>query len=194
MAILKIARMGHPVLRRAAEPIADPTASEVTALVGHMVDTMADADGVGLAAPQVYVPARLVIYRIPPAPDAPERYRAAGLGEESPEVPLSVLINPKIEPRTDDSEEALEGCLSVPGMTGMVRRPTRIGYRALGLDGGEIEGTAEGFHARVIQHECDHLEGILFPRRMTDLATFGFAEEIERCLMEERKEEEPENG
>jgi peptide deformylase len=194
MAILKVARMGHPVLRMAAEPIADPTAPEVVALVRHMIDTLADADGVGLAAPQVHVPARLVVYHIPSAPDAPERYRAAGLGENSPEMPLTVLINPEIELLTDDSEEAFEGCLSVPGMTGMVRRPTRIRYRAIGLDGGEIERTAEGFHARVVQHECDHLDGILFPQRMTDLTTFGFMEEVKGSLMEERKEEEPENG
>ena len=111
MAILKVASMGHPVLRMAAEPIADPTAPEVAALVRHMIDTLADADGVGLAAPQVHVSVRLAIYRIPSTPDAPERYRAAGLGEDSQEVPLTVLINPKIEPLTDDSEEAFEGCL-----------------------------------------------------------------------------------
>lgn len=194
MAILKIARMGHPILRMSAEPIADPTAPEVAVLVRHMIDTLSDADGVGLAAPQVHVPARLVIYHIPSASDAPERYRAAGLGEDSPEVPLTVLINPKIEPLTDESEEAFEGCLSVPGMTGMVPRLTRIRYRALGLDGGEIERTAEGFHARIVQHECDHLDGILFPQRMTDLTTFGFMEEVKGNLMEESKEEEPENG
>ncbi len=194
MAILKIARMGHPVLRQAAEPIAEPTAPEVAVLVRHMIDTLADADGVGLAAPQVHVPVRLVVYRIPPAPDAPERYRAAGLGEDCLEVPLSVLINPQIEPLSDDIEEAFEGCLSVPGMTGMVPRPTRIRYRALTLDGGEVEQTAEGFQARVIQHECDHLDGILFPQRMSNLATFGFNEEVERSLIEERKEDEPENG
>lgn len=184
MAILKIARMGHPVLSRPAEPVADPTAPEVARLVEDMIDTLADAGGVGLAAPQVHVPLRLVIFHVPEARAAAERYREAGLsekpeGEEGP-VALTVLVNPVIEPLGDDRNEAYEGCLSLPGMMGLVPRFTRIRYRGLGLDGEAVERIARGFHARVVQHECDHLDGVLYPMRMDDLSRFGFADEMRK--------------
>ncbi|NQV46995.1 MAG: peptide deformylase [Rhodospirillaceae bacterium] len=180
MAILKIARMGHPILSQIADPIADPAAPEIQQLVAHMLDTLEDAGGVGLAAPQVHVPLRLVIFYVPPAPAAPERYHEAGLDEDSGEVPLTVLINPEIELLGDATRAAFEGCLSLPEMSGQVARHTHIRYRGLGLDGEPIERLAEGFHARVVQHECDHLDGILYPQRMADLSTFGYTDSLRK--------------
>ncbi|MBF0167034.1 MAG: peptide deformylase [Alphaproteobacteria bacterium] len=167
MAILKIARMGHPVLRATALPVSDPTAPEIQGLVEDMIETLADAGGVGLAAPQVHVPLRLVIFFVPT-----ER------GED--EVPLTVLINPVIEPLGDEEEEGAEGCLSLPGMVGVVPRFKFIRYSGLDLDGLPIERLAEGYHARVVQHECDHLDGILYPARIRDFSRFGFAEEFKK--------------
>lgn len=169
--ILKIARMGHPVLMSPARPVADPTAPEIRRLVADMLDTLADARGAGLAAPQVHVPLRLVIFRV-----AGERT------EDGAEVPLTVLVNPIVEPLGDEVVEAWEGCLSIPGLTGRVPRFARIGYRGLDLEGRPVERLAEGFHARVVQHECDHLDGILYPMRMTDRASLGFVEEIQRSI------------
>lgn len=176
MAILKIARMGHPVLNRVADPVEDPTAPEIRTLLQDMLDTMIDAPGIGLAAPQVHVPLRVVIFHVPR-----ERNDAAEGPAAVPEG-LNVLINPKIEPLSSEKEEDWEGCLSVPGMTGRVPRYTKIRYTAVDHEDNRIDRVAEGFHARVVQHECDHLDGMLYPRRMTDLSSFGFNEEIRRAL------------
>ena len=186
MAILKIARMGNPVLRARAEEVADPTVPAIRALVRDMVETMADAGGVGLAAPQVHVPLRLVIFHLPPARLTAEEAADAGdtaAGEDAddnPFGPLHVLINPVITPLSEDMAPGWEGCLSVPHMRGVVSRSTHIRYRGLGLDGHAFEREAKGFHARVIQHECDHLDGILYPMRMADLRLLGFNDEWER--------------
>ena len=169
MAILKIARMGHPALMGVAKPVSDPTAPEIRRLVMDMVETMADADGAGLAAPQVHVPLRVVVFH------APSERTEGGEGDAVAE--LTVLINPVIQPIGEATEEAYEGCLSLPAMRGKVPRHTHIRYRAVGLDGEPIEREATGFHARVVQHECDHLDGILYPMRMADLASFGYIEE-----------------
>lgn len=171
MAILKIARMGHPVLKRRADEIDDPEAPEIASLVEFMLDTMADADGLGLAAPQVYVPLRLVIFRIPPAD--------VGYEEELDRETLSLrtLINPRIEPLSEEKMLGWEGCLSVPGLRGKVRRYTKIRYSGLSLDGTVIDDVAEGLHARVVQHECDHLDGVLYPMRMDDMSTLTFESE-----------------
>jgi peptide deformylase len=166
MAILKIARMGHPVLMTPAKPVADPTDPAVHELINDMVDTMLDAPGIGLAAPQVHVPARIVVFHVPEG-------RGGGGG-----VPLTALINPVIEPLSDEMEEGVEGCLSLPEMAGTVPRYTRIRYTAQAPDGSTFEREASGFHARVVQHECDHLDGILYPMRMTDLSKLGYAEEM----------------
>lgn len=183
MAILRIARMGHPVLMRPAEPVSDPKAPEIRRLIADMVDTMADAPGIGLAAPQVHVPKRLVIFHIPEA-RAQAHARADDEGGPPPAdvgaVPMTVLINPEIEPLGDDTDTDVEGCLSLPGMVGMVPRFARIRYKATAPDGSAIEREASGYHARVVQHECDHLDGILYPMRMTDLSTFGFVDEMGR--------------
>lgn len=170
MSILKIAKMGHPVLRRVADPVSDPTAPEIARLVRDMEETLADAGGVGLAAPQVHVPLRVVIFHVPGART-----------DDGSQVPLTALINPEIEVLTEETVEGWEGCLSIPGMTGMVPRAKRIRYKGATLSGGVIEREAAGFHARVVQHECDHLDAVLYPSRMTDLSTLGFVEEMRRA-------------
>ena len=171
MAILKIARMGHPVLRRVADPVVDPTAPDVRRLVRDMLETLEDIGGVGLAAPQVHVSRRVVIFEVPAE-------RAARDGGTPEGVPMTALINPVIEPLGEEKAVGWEACLSVPGLTGAVPRWTRIRYRGYGLEGERIEREASGFHARVVQHECDHLDGVLYPQRMTDLSLLSFAEEL----------------
>ncbi|MEQ8354759.1 MAG: peptide deformylase [Kiloniellaceae bacterium] len=188
MAILKIARMGHPVLRRPAAPVADPTAPEIRHLVRDMLETMEDAGGTGLAAPQVHVPLRVVVFFVSGrragiedgADDDPNADTADG------DVPLTVLVNPEIEALTERLAVGPEACLSVPGLVGQVPRATRIRYRGLTLDGDTLRREAEGFHARVVLHECDHLDGILFPQRMTDLSLLAFASEAGRLPEEAR--------
>ena len=172
MALLKIARMGHPVLRGVAGAVDDPAAPWVRRLVEDMVETMEDAGGTGIAAPQVHQPYRIVVFR--------------GSGERLTDMPgdvaqdLTVLINPVVE--TIGPERALgwEGCLSVPGLRGVVPRHLRVRYRGAGLDGEVTEREVDGFHARVVQHECDHLDGVLYPQRMTDHRLLVFLEELQR--------------
>jgi peptide deformylase len=166
MAILKIARMGHPVLVQSAQPIDDPSVPAVRRLVADMAETMLDAEGIGLAAPQVHHALRLILFV-----DAAER------AEAKDRQPL-VLINPEIEPLDEALEAGWEGCLSIPGLRGVVPRYARIGYRGLTLDGGTIEREAQGLHARVVQHEVDHLDGILYPMRMADLRQLTFESEL----------------
>lgn len=170
MAILKIARMGHPVLARPAEPVADPADPEIRRLIADMIDTMRDAGGTGLAAPQVHLPLRLVVFFV-----------AAGRNDGEA-VPLTVLINPRIEPLDDERRVGYEACLSLPGLTGAVPRWHRIRYSGVDADGRPVERVAEGFHARVVQHEVDHLDGVLYPSRMEDLGRLGFVEEVRRAM------------
>jgi peptide deformylase len=175
MAILKIARMGHPVLATLARPVADPRHPEIRKLVNDMMETMMDANGAGLAAPQVHVPLRVVIFQAPGERSDP------GLSEEERfdhTAPLSVLINPEIEILGAGLEGGWEGCLSVPGLRGWVERPDHIRYRGIGLEGETIERVARGFHARVVQHECDHLDGRLYTTRIGDLSRLIFESEI----------------
>ena len=178
MAILKVARMGHPVLNRTADAVEDPTAPEIQRLIANMVDTMADAPGIGLAAPQVHVPKRLVIFHIPETRAHQEEDENGDKAEEA--VPMTVLINPEIEALGEERVTGIEGCLSLPGMVGMVPRFRHIRYKALAPDGSVIEREASGYHARVVQHECDHLDGILYPQRMEDLSTLGYTDEMDR--------------
>jgi len=170
MAIRKIARMGHPILRKTAEPVPDPAAPEIQALIADMIETMKDADGAGLAAPQVYESVRLVIFHAPG-----DRSEADGDGAET--APLTILINPEIEILGNDMAEGWEGCLSVPGLRGLVPRYTHLRYSGVDQHGKLIEREARGFHARVVQHECDHLDGVLYPQRMTDLSQLLFESE-----------------
>ncbi|MDP2151797.1 peptide deformylase [Parvibaculum sp.] len=179
MAIRKIARMGHPVLRGVAKPVPDPTAPEVKALVRDMIETMIDANGAGLAAPQVHEPWRIVVFQ------APESRLPEGIDEAEAfdrTAPLTILINPEIEILTAEMEKGWEGCLSVPGLRGAVPRYTELLYRGYGPDGALIERRAKGFHARVVQHECDHLDGILYPQRMDDLTELIFETEARAWL------------
>jgi peptide deformylase len=166
MAILKIARMGHLVLQQKAEEVEDPTASEIHRLINDMNETLDDVGGIGLAAPQVHEGQRVVIYYEP------------GRTDEEDAKELTVLINPVIKPLDEEVEVGWESCLSLPGLTGAVPRHTHICYTGLTPEGEEFEREAHGFHARVLQHECDHLDGILYPMRMTNMAYFGFAEEM----------------
>jgi peptide deformylase len=175
MAILKIARMGNPVLLRRCDPVPDPGAPEIRRLVADMLETMEDAPGVGLAGPQVYVPLRLFVFRVP----------AQRTGGEA--VRNTVLINPEIEALGEEVGYNWEGCLSIPEMRGVVPRALRIRYRGVDCDGNVIEGEASRFHARVMQHEYDHLDGILYPMRVTDFRYFGFNEELDRVADAERQ-------
>ncbi|MDE2182311.1 MAG: peptide deformylase [Alphaproteobacteria bacterium] len=182
MAILKIARMGHPVLAGKAEPVADPAAPEIRRLVADMIETMLDANGAGLAAPQVHVPRRVVVFQ------APEERSDPGLSEAERfdhTAPLTVLLNPEIEVAGPGVEGGWEGCLSVPGLRGYVERPAHIRYRGVDLEGRPLSRVARGFHARVVQHEVDHLDGILYPQRMADLKQLIFESEARHWLKEE---------
>ncbi len=181
MAILKIARMGHPVLGQVAAPIEDPGAPELRRLVADMLETMEDAGGTGLAAPQVYVSRRLVIFYVSAGRAERENRReddSENGGEPVEEVPLTVLINPVIELLGEEMTTSWESCLSAPGLAGRVARYRAIRYSAIGLDGQEIAREAQGFHARVVQHECDHLDGVLYPQRMSDLSALSFTSEL----------------
>jgi len=168
MAILKIARMGHPVLLAKAQPVEDVLAPEVQALLGDMAETLYDAGGVGLAAPQIFRSLRLFIYHIPAS-------RAGGDA-----VPLSAVANPVITPLDDEKELGWEGCLSIPGLRAAVPRWTRIRLTGLNEHGEPVDQALSGFAARVVQHETDHLDGIMYPMRMSDFRYFGFNEELER--------------
>ncbi len=179
MTLLKIARMGHPLLRQRAREITDPTAPEIRHLVNDMIETMADADGAGLAAPQVHIGLRLVIFKAPP--DRAEEPENDG-EEASGTIGLTILINPDYEPLSDEKTLGWEGCLSVPGLNGAVPRYTHIRYSGVDLDGNRIEREATGFHARVAQHEIDHLDGLLYPMRMTDLSLLTFSEELKHFM------------
>jgi len=164
MAVREILKMGDPRLLRVAKPVEQLGTPELATLISDMFETMADAGGVGLAAPQIGVDLALVIFGF----ERSERY------PEAPAVPRTILLNPVIEPLASDEEEGWEGCLSVPGMRGMVPRFTHIRYRGVDPDGVAIEREAHGFHARVVQHECDHLLGKLYPMRIRDFTRFGF--------------------
>ncbi len=160
--------MGHPKLLRVAEPIMEFNTKKLNDLVQDMFDTMAHLNGAGLAAPQIGVNKRLVIFGV----DANPRY------PDAEAVPTTVLINPTISILSDKKEEDWEGCLSLPGLRGLVTRPSEIRYEGYDQYGKKIEREVKGFHARVVQHEVDHLDGVLYPMRMDDLRLFGFEEAL----------------
>ncbi len=167
MAIHAILKMGDPRLLRQAQPVTAFNTPELHRLIADMEETMAAANGAGLAAPQIGVDLQLVIFGTgAPNPRYPE----------APVVPRTVLINPVITPLGIEEEEGWEGCLSVPGLRGVVPRWKRIRYQGLAPDGSRVDREAEGFHARVVQHECDHLSGVLYPMRVRDFSRFGFTD------------------
>ena len=161
-------RIGHPLLLKSAEAVTEFNTPELDALVRDMLDTMEKADGAGLAANQIGELKRVVVFGFDENPRYPDR----------DPLPITVLVNPEIQPIGDVVAEDWEGCLSVPGMRGWVPRFNRITYRAFDPEGQSIEVEAEGFHARVVQHECDHLDGVLYPQRIKDMTKFGYEEEL----------------
>jgi peptide deformylase len=167
MTVRTILKMGDPRLLRVAQPVTDFDSDALHLLVRDMIETMAAADGAGLAAPQIGVDLQLVIF----GTDAPNpRY------PDAPLVPRTVLVNPVITPVGQDEEEGWEGCLSVPGLRAVVPRWSTIRYTGFDAYGDPIDRTVDGFHARVVQHECDHLNGLLYPMRVRDFRRFGFTE------------------
>jgi len=166
--IRPILRMGDPLLLRVAKSVENIGAPDVRTIIADMYDTMQAANGVGLAAPQIGADLRLMIFGFNENPRYPD---------EKP-VPFTTLINPWIELLTERTEEGWEGCLSVPGMRGLVPRATHIRYGGTLEDGGSLEREAHGFHARVFQHEFDHLDGILYPQRIRDMTKFGFIDAL----------------
>lgn len=164
MAIRPVLRMGHPLLQQVASPVDRFDTAELRELVADMDDTMRALNGAGIAAPQIGVSLRVVIFEVTRNPRYPQ----------AEPVPYTVLVNPVLEPLGEERDDAWEGCLSVPGLRGLVARHTRLRYRGFDLQGRSIDRTVTGFHARVVQHEVDHLDGILYPMRVADLRRFGF--------------------
>ena len=168
MAVRPVLKMGHPLLRQVAEPVQRFGTPELAALVRDMDDTMRALNGAGLAAPQIGVSLRVVIFEVRHNP----RYPQAG------EVPWTVLVNPELTPIGDETEDGWEGCLSVPGLRGLVPRHRRLRYCGRDPEGGRIDRSVEGFHARVVQHEVDHLDGILYPMRLRSLHDLGYEDTL----------------
>ena len=168
MATREILKMGHPTLLEVAKPLEKFNTSELDSIIEDMIDTMKENDGAGLAAPQIGLSMQLVIFGF----DSNERY------PEADQVPFTVLINPVITPIGDEEEDGWEGCLSVPGLMGVVPRFKKIRYQGKDQHGNEIDREVDGFHARVVQHECDHLIGKLYPMRIRDFSQFGYLDTL----------------
>lgn len=169
MTVKTVLRIGHPVLRRVAEPVAQFSTVELDSLITDMLDTMQAMNGAGIAAPQVGTASRVIIFGIDKNPRYPQ----------AEPVPLTILVNPEIEVVDHTRVDGWEGCLSVPGMRGWVPRFRAIRYVGFNARGEQVERIAEDFHARVVQHELDHLDGILYPQRIADMSRFGYIEELE---------------
>jgi peptide deformylase len=168
MAVRTILRMGDPRLLQPAAPVSDFSGPELRELIGDLQETMRAAGGAGLAAPQIGVGLQVVVFGFESSPRYPD----------AEAVPETILVNPLITPLDEEIEEGWEGCLSVPGMRGVVPRYRHIRYRGFDEHGEAIDRTVSGFHARVVQHECDHLDGVLYPMRMRDFTRFGFTDEL----------------
>ena len=168
MATREILKMGHPTLLEVAKPVEKFNTSELDSIIEDMIDTMKENDGAGLAAPQIGLGMQLVIFGF----DSNERY------PEADQVPFTVLINPVITPIGDEEEDGWEGCLSVPGLMGVVPRFKKIRYQGKDQHGNEIDREVDSFHARVVQHECDHLIGKLYPMRIRDFSQFGYLDTL----------------
>lgn len=168
MAVRQVLKMGDPALYRSSEIVQDFNTPELASIITDMFDTMAEYNGVGLAAPQIGINKRIVIFGL----EANTRY------PEVEPVPETILINPEISPLGDEQDEAWEGCLSIPGMRGLVTRYSSVNYTGYTPSGKSIERSVHGFHARVVQHECDHLDGILYPLRIKDMRHFGYEDAL----------------
>jgi peptide deformylase len=174
MSVRPILKMGDPRLLRSAQPVTEFGTPELQVLLDDMFETMVAADGAGLAAPQIGVPLQVVIFGFENNPDIPQDYT----------IPRTILINPVIRPLSDEVEDAWEGCLSLPGMRGVVPRWAKVHYEGFDQNGNPVSCEATGFHARVAQHECDHLKGILYPMRMDDMSLFGFIDAMNKAVPE----------
>jgi len=170
MAVKNVLRIGDPILNMPSEPVTESEYKEIHTLIDDMFDTMRHLQGAGLAAPQIGILKRLVIFGFESNPRYPD----------AEPVPETVLINPVIETLDSSTDQEWEGCLSIPGMRGLVERPNRIRYSGTDQHGNPINREVDGFHARVVQHECDHLDGILYIQRIKDMRDFGFTEELDQ--------------
>ena len=166
MSILKISRLGHPILLQKTQPVVNFKTKDIENIIHNMTETMLDAKGIGLAAPQVYINKQIIIFRVPEE-------------DEDDNIKITALINPKITNISKETNNQWEGCLSIPGMLGLVKRFSKIKYEGYDMSGNLISREAEGLHARVVQHEFDHLMGILYTNRLADKNAYGFVEEIE---------------
>ena len=166
MSILKIACLGHPVLLQKAKLVEDITSNKTKKIIHDMTETMLDAKGIGLAAPQIHINRQIIIFRVPEEDDEKK-------------IKITALINPKFKKINDKKDNEWEGCLSIPGMLGLVKRFSKIQYEGSDMKGNIIQKEVEGLHARIVQHEYDHLIGILYISRLVDNSAFGYAEEIE---------------
>ena len=174
MSILKISRLGHPILLQKTTPVKDITSQKIKKIITDMSETMLDANGIGLAAPQVHINKQIIVFRDPNE-------------QEESEVKLIALINPKLIKISTDTDNQWEGCLSIPGMLGLVKRYTKIKYQGYDMMGNVIEKEVDGLHARVVQHEFDHLRGILYTSRLANRNAYGYTEEIERFWKNKEK-------
>ena len=174
VSILKIAKLGNPILLRKASEIQDFSSNSLKKIIYDMSETMIDYNGIGLAAPQVHISKRIIIFRNPD-------------NLEKENIQITPLINPSFEPLSDEKEDDWEGCLSIPGMQGLVTRYKKISYEGYDLDGNKIKNEAQALHARVVQHEIDHLNGILYNERLVNKKAFGFEEEIIKYWKNEEK-------
>ncbi len=168
MTVRRVLKMGDPVLYRQADPVKEFNTPELEALIADMFDTMAALNGAGLAAPQIGVSQRVVIFSVESNPRYPD----------VEPVPSTVLINPRLTPIGEEVEDGWEGCLSVPGLRGLVSRYRQLRYTGFDQHGKPVDRTVSGFHARVVQHECDHLDGILYPMRLRDIRLLGFEDAL----------------
>jgi len=177
MSILKIARLGHPILQKKTSIVKKISHPSIKKLINDMTETMLDAKGVGLAAPQVHISKKIVIFRVP----------EEEVKNKNNTIEITALINPKITKISNETEDQWEGCLSIPGMTGLVTRSSKITYKGHDINGNLIKKEAEGLHARIVQHEVDHLLGILYINRLADSRAFGFVNEIEDYWKNEKE-------
>lgn len=185
MSILKIARLGHPVLYQKAAPVKNISDPSIKKLIHDMIVTMLDAKGIGLSAPQVHISKQIIIFNEFKVNDNKDNQIDV---TQDNQINITALINPKISKISDDTENRWEGCLSIPGMLGLVKRYSKISCEGFDMNGNIIQQKAEGLRARVIQHEYDHLMGIVYTHRLVDKKAYGYADEIEEYWKENHEQ------